>query len=331
MCPKSYRRLFLINRSMATDAGRPASGIIKANTMSSMAIPMLGIYMSKSKDPAGPWDTLLLVKQAKGWIDPCPIWDDDGNAYLVHAWAKSRVGFNSVLTVNRMQADGKKIFDDSLTVFDGHKNQPTMEGPKFYKRHGYYYIFAPAGGVPAGWQTVLRSKNVFGPYEDRIVLDQGRTAVNGPHQGGWIETQSGESWFIHFQDRGAYGRIIHLQPMVWNNDWPVIGADPDGKGKGEPVLRWKKPVVGKTYPVSVPQTSDEFDSTSLGLQWQWHANQRTSWYSFQEKPGSLVLRSISMPEGSKNLWMVPNLLLQKFPAPQFTATTRLDNPSKNYG
>jgi beta-xylosidase len=286
--------------------------------------PDLGIYMSKTKDPSSRWTPLLLVKQATGWIDPCPLWDDDGNAYLVHAWAKSRVGFNSVLTVNRMSTDGKQIFNDSLTVFDGHKNYPTMEGPKFYKRHGYYYIFAPAGGVAPGWQTVLRSKSVFGPYEDRIVLDQGTTTINGPHQGGWIETQTGESWFVHFQDRGAYGRIIHLQPMIWKNDWPVIGVDPDGDGKGEPVLTWKKPDVGKTYPTAIPQTSDEFNSPKLGLQWQWHANHRENWYSLSEKPGTLRLRSQAMLAGSKNLWMVPNLLLQKFPAPKFSATTRLE-------
>ena len=286
--------------------------------------PDFGIFMSKTKNPAGPWEPLLLVKQAKGWIDPCPLWDDDGKNYLVHAWAKSRVGFNSVLTVNRMSADGKQIFDDSLTVFDGHKNHPTMEGPKFYKRNGYYYVFAPAGGVVPGWQTVLRSKNVFGPYEDRIVLDQGTTTINGPHQGGWIETQTGESWFVHFQDRGAYGRILHLQPMIWKNDWPIIGVDSDGDGKGEPVYRWKNPDVGKTYSIAVPQTSDEFDSAKLGLQWQWHANHRESWYSLGEKPGTLRMRLIAMPESSKNLWMVPNLLLQKFPAPKFSATTHLE-------
>ncbi|MDR2147965.1 MAG: family 43 glycosylhydrolase [Tannerella sp.] len=61
---------------------------------------------------------------------------------------------------------------------------PTIEGSKFYKRNGFYYIFAPAGGVKTGWQVALRSKNVFGPYERKIVMAQGKTAINGPHQGG---------------------------------------------------------------------------------------------------------------------------------------------------
>ena len=102
----------------------------------------------------------------------------------------------------------------------------------------------------------MRSKDVFGPYERKIVMEQGNTAINGPHQGAWVDTNTGEDWFLHFQDVGAYGRIMHLQPMVWKNDWPVIGEDKDGDGCGYPVLTYKKPDVGKTYPVAPPAESD---------------------------------------------------------------------------
>ena len=286
--------------------------------------PDHGVFMTKAKNAAGPWSPLHCVREAKGWIDTCPFWDDDGHAYLVHAWAKSRSGIKSILTINRMSADGTKLLDDGQTVFDGTAHHPTIEGPKLYKRHGYYYIFAPAGGVKTGWQTVLRSKNIFGPYEDKIVLAQGSTKINGPHQGGWVETQTGESWFIHFQDRDAYGRIVHLQPMRWVNDWPVFGDNSNGDGKGEPVSVCKKPDVGKNHPVAVPQTSDEFDSLSLDLQWQWHANFSESWFSLSARPGWLRLFSVPLPANATNLWPVPNLLLQKFPAPEFTVTTKLD-------
>ncbi len=204
--------------------------------------------MVKARNPAGPWTEPLLIKPARGWIDPCPFWDDDGNAYLVHAWARSRSGINSILTINRMTADGTKLLDEGMMVFDGRIHHPTIEGPKLYKHNGYYYIFAPAGGVTSGWQTVLRSRNLYGPYEDKIVMDQGKTAINGPHQGAWVELKSGESWFIHFQDRAAFGRIVHLQPVAWRDDWPVIGVDADGDGKGEPVLSYRKPNVGREYP-----------------------------------------------------------------------------------
>ena len=194
--------------------------------------PDYGIYMVKTKNPAGEWEKPVLVKAGKGWIDPCPLWDDDGNAYLVSAFAGSRAGFKSVIIVSKMSVDGTKLLDDGVMVFDGHDKHPTIEGPKFYKRNGYYYIFAPAGGVPTGWELILRSKNIYGPYEEKIVLAQGKSPINGPHQGAWVTTQTGEDWFLHFQDRGAYGRIVHLQPMKWVNDFPVIGVDADGDGTG---------------------------------------------------------------------------------------------------
>ena len=285
--------------------------------------PDYGIYMVKAKSAAGPWSEPLLIKEAKGWIDPCPLWDDDGNAYLVNGMAASRSGIKSVLVVNRMSPDGTKLLDDGAIVFDGHDKHPTTEGPKFYKRNGYYYIFAPAGGVETGWQLALRSKTIYGPYEEKIVLAQGKTEINGPHQGAWVDTQTGESWFIHFQDKGAYGRIVHLQPMKWVNDWPVIGNDPDGDGTGEPVLKFKKPSVGKIRPIVTPVESDEFNGNSLGLQWQWSANPQTNWFFPAGGLGFLRMFNIPLPDGFKNFWDLPSLLTQKFPAPEFTATTKL--------
>lgn len=285
--------------------------------------PDLGIYMTKTRDPRGTWSKPLLIKEAKGWIDPCPLWDDDGNAYLVHAFAGSRAGFKSLLVVNKMNREGTEILDEGVMVFDGHDAHPTVEGPKFYKQDGYYYIFAPAGGVPTGWQLVLRSKNIYGPYDEKIVLAQGKTAINGPHQGALVDTPGGEWWFIHFQDRGAYGRIVHLQPTVWKNGFPVIGSDPDGDGTGEPVSTFKKPNVGKTYPAETPADSDEFNGERLGLQWQWHANPQPGWAFAYPTKGSLRMFSVQNPDGFKNLWDLPNLLLQKLPAEEFTATAKV--------
>ncbi|GAA4300202.1 glycoside hydrolase family 43 protein [Nibribacter koreensis] len=284
--------------------------------------PDFGVYMVKTKNPAGRWEEPVLVMPGKGLIDACPLWDEDGQAYLVHGWAGSRAGIKSVLTVNRMNPEGTKVLDEGVMVFDGHDNHPTVEGPKFYKRNGYYYIFAPAGGVATGWQLVLRSKNIYGPFEEKIVMDQGKSPINGPHQGAWVDTKSGEDWFLHFQDKEAYGRVMHLQPMKWVNDWPVIGEDPDGDGKGQPVLTYQKPNVGKNQPVMTPAESDEFNGHQLGLQWQWHANPKTTW-AFPTNRGFLRLFTDQMPEGGKNLWDVPNLLLQKFPGEAFTVTTKV--------
>ena len=285
--------------------------------------PDFGIYMVKTDDPFGNWEEPVLVMEAKGAIDPSPLWDEDGKAYLVHAWAGSRAGVKSILTVHKMNAEGTKVLDYGRHVFDGHESHPTVEGSKFYKRNGYYYIFAPAGGVSTGWQLVLRSKNIYGPYEEKVVLEQGATAINGPHQGAWVTTDTGEDWFFHFQDVDAYGRIVHLQPMHWENDWPVMGKDQNGNGIGEPVLQHKKPNVGKQYAIQTPRETDNFEQDSLGLQWQWNANPNVLWSA--KLPGNDFLRlySIAPPEQMNSLWDVPNLLLQKFPAPEFNVATKI--------
>ena len=292
--------------------------------------PDFGIYLVKAKNAQGPWSDPVLVQRGKGLIDPCPLWDDDGQVYLVHAFAGSRAGIKSILVIKKLNKGGTKVIDEGKLVYDGHDIDPTIEGPKFYKHNGYYYIFAPAGGVSTGWQVVLRSKNIYGPYERKIVMDQGITSVNGPHQGAWVTTQMGENWFLHFQDKGIYGRVVHLQPMKWVNDWPVIGVDKNNSGKGEPVLTYKKPNVGKTYPIQTPQESDEFNGTVLGLQWQWMANPKPTWYFMNTANGSLRLFSEKLPGNAKNLWDAPNVLLQKFPAEEFMVTVKLSfHPTKN--
>jgi beta-xylosidase len=294
--------------------------------------PDLGIFVTKAKNPAGPWSVPVCVKAAKGWIDPCPFWDEDGRAYLVHAFAGSRAGIKSVIHVSEMAPDGLSLIGDDKLVFDGHKDHPTIEGPKFYKRHGYYYIFAPGGGVTAGWQVALRSKSVFGPYEDKIVMAQGKSKTNGPHQGAWVDTPDGkQDWFLHFQDQGAYGRIVHLQPMTWQNDWPIIGLDPDGDGTGEPVQTYRKPAVPGKVALATPATSDEFAAQTLGLQWQWQANPQPAWYSLTAAPGSARLAAAPRPADYQNFWQVPSLLVQKLPAESFTATTKLTFSPKSEG
>ena len=293
--------------------------------------PDFGIFMVKTKDIYGEWDKPVLVKAGKGMIDPCPLWDDDGKVYLAHAWAGSRAKFNSVITVCEMNSEGTTVVSNPVLAFDGNDGtNHTIEGAKFYKHNGYYYIFAPAGGVATGWQLVLRSRNVFGPYDSKIVMSQGKTDINGPHQGAWVDTPSGEAWFLHFQDKGAYGRVLHLNPMEWKSDWPVIGVDADGDGCGEPVHEYRKPNIGKTVGIVTPAESDEFNSTELGLQWQWHANYQDT-FGFTTNMGYMRIYSHILSPEFVNFWEVPNLLLQKFPAEEFTATTKLKVSAKDDG
>lgn len=285
--------------------------------------PDQGLFMTKTQDPAGTWEPIVWVKKGKGMIDCCPLWDDDGKAYLSHGCAGSRAGIKSVLFVAPMSPDGTKVIGPSRIVYDGHEDQPTIEGTKFYKRNGYYYIFSPAGGVKYGWQTELRSKSPFGPYEEYVGLAQGKVKqVNGPHQGAWVDTQNGEDWFLHFQDKHAYGRVVHLQPARWVDDWLVIGEDKDGDGCGDPVLKWKKPNLPSSGDFQ-PSEDDDFNSTALGLQWQFEGPYSHYWYFADAAHSRLRLYGVEQPEGFRNLSDLQNALLQKFPTENFTATAKV--------
>jgi beta-xylosidase len=285
--------------------------------------PDFGIFLLKAPKAEGPWSAPVRVLEGKGLIDPCPFWDSDGKAYLVHAFAGSRAGIKSVLALRRMSSDGTSVLDEGTLIYDGHELDPTIEGPKLYKRGAYYYVFAPAGGVSTGWQLVLRSRSIYGPYERKVVMAQGGTSINGPHQGAWVATPSNEHWFLHFQDKGPYGRVVHLQPMTWKEDWPVIGLDPDGDGTGEPVTEFRKPAADVAWPVQTPPDSDEFNGTRLGRQWQWMANPGANWAYPQPGSGRLRLYTQPLPDSAANLWGTGSVLQQKFPAPAFSATAKV--------
>lgn len=273
--------------------------------------PDEGLFMSTAKDPAGPWAPLHCVKQVEKWEDPCPFWDENGNAYL----GRSQWGAGPII-IHRMSADGRKLLDDGVTVYTG----PGAEGVKIHKSDGYYYISIPEGGVSNGWQTVLRSKSIYGPYEKRVVLQQGATDINGPHQGAFVDTPDGKWWFIHFQWTTGRGRVVHLQPVVWDNGWPLPGVDIDRNGIGEPVRVWTKPVVARQSSPEQPAASDEFESASLGLQWRANHKFYRDNISLTRKPGYLTLTAMR----GDSLRFARNTLVQKTMGYNGEATVRLD-------
>lgn len=291
--------------------------------------PDYGVFMVKAKDPAGEWSKPLCVIPGKGLIDTTPLWDDDGRCYLVNAYANSRSRFASVIVIRELSADGTKPIGNPVIIYDGNGTESrTCEGPKIYKRDGWYWVMFPAGGVPTGFQVAMRSKSPFGPYESKVVLAQGKTKINGPHQGAWVHTKFGEDWFLHFQDKEAYGRVVHLQPVIWKDNWPVMGVDKDGDYCGEPVTTYRKPKTSGKVQVVNPAESDEFSDTRLGLQWQWHANYNET-FGMPTAFGSYRVYTHKVSEKFQNLWEVPNLLLQKTPADKFTATTKIRFTSKD--
>jgi len=286
--------------------------------------PDFGVMMVKTQDPTGKWENPVCVIKGQGYIDTCPLWDEDGRCYLVNGWANSRSKYASVLTVREMSADGMKPIGQPVIVFDGNGTENrTCEGPKFYKRDGWYWIMCPAGGVPEGFQLAMRSKSPYGPYEHKIVLAQGKTNINGPHQGGWVHTKYGEDWFLHFQDKEAYGRVVHLNPVDWSTGWPIMGK------KGEPVVKYQKPKASSTL-IQNPVESDEFNEPTIGHQWQWHANYDEK-FGVPTAFGTMRIYTYKLSKDWKNFWEVPNILLQKTPADEFTVTTKIRFTSKADG
>jgi beta-xylosidase len=286
--------------------------------------PEEGLFVGITDHPSHKW-ALHHVVDVQKWEDPCPFWDSDGKAYLV----RGAVGAGPCY-IHRMSDDGLKILDNGVLVFEDLVKQPVLEGFKFMdKRNGYYYISTPAGSVPQGWQTILRSKNIYGPYEDKIILHKGTTNTNGPHQGAFVTDIENNMWFLHFQDKGIYGRIVHMQPAGWKDDWPTAGIDIDGDDIGEPVATYKKPATKLPSTFDPLQYSDDFGGKKLKLIWQWHANPQKKWYKLTS--GKLNLYTMPAPGDNGSLFFMGNLLLQKLMSPTFTATTTLQSHFKNIG
>ncbi|KDQ66495.1 glycoside hydrolase 43 family protein [Streptomyces sp. NTK 937] len=289
--------------------------------------PDHGVQQVNAERVEGPWTAPHLVKAGKGLIDACPLWDEEtGEAYLVHAWAKSRSGIKNRLTGHRMSPDGRTLLDEGTTLIDADTLPGwfTLEGPKLHRHDGWFWILAPAGGVETGWQGAFRSRDFFGPYEERVVLEQGRTDVNGPHQGAWVRTAAGEDWFLHFQSKGAYGRVVHLQPMRWDGSgpdgagsgggWPVIGD------AGEPVPVHRKPAAPE-QPVTAPACDDDFPGGRYGTQWQWTADPWPEWTTTH--PGDGLRLTCVRTAYAHDLRVLPNILVQRLPAEEFTVEVDL--------
>ncbi len=299
-------------------------------------MPDEGLYMTSAKNPEGEWSEPVKLYDGAGLIDPCPFFDDDGRVYLVNGVAKSRIGYKSVLMMSELSSDLTRIIKGPVKIYDGTADgNVTIEGPKLYKRRGFYYIFAPAGGVKTGWQVALRSRNLYDGWKPHICLRQGSTGVNGPHQGALISDGAGNDFFIHFQDVFAAGRITHLQPVNWVPDgeaeWPVIGRPiPGEKACGEPVLTWTKPCPlndkksVKAEPIAdrKEKNVNAYNGVNPPLSWQWNCNPEKEWLSVPAS-GRICLTSVSAPK-ERPLVDIRNLLLRRISAPELTFSATLD-------
>jgi beta-xylosidase len=268
-----------------------------------------------AKDIKGPWTRTIFPEYL---YDPGLLFDDNGKVYVVHGQGKL---FVTELAPDVRSTIGKPvlIWDKAMEIPDGSSaphGSYGMEGSHAYKIKDYYYITCPAGGTQ-GWQICLRSKNIYGPYESKVIVqDESSYPGNGLHQGGMLQLKDGSWWFMIMQDRGPIGRVPNLVPVVWKDGWPMLGKDGNGKG----VVVNKKPDVGKSYPVKVPATSDEFNRASLGLQWQWNHNPDNAKWSLTERKGYMRLHA----SYAKEWTMARNTLTQRVQGPVSEATVEVD-------
>ncbi len=247
-----------------------------------------GLFMWHAEDPRGPWSETLCVHAEQRWEDPCPFWDDNGNAYLV----RGRQGAGP-LFLHRMTPDGTRLLDEGQEIYFGR----VAEGPKMFKRNGWYYVSLPENGVGNGCQTLIRARKIYGPYERKVVLNDGN-----PHQGGMVELENGEGWFIGFKLMWHLGRVCHLIPYHWGeDDWPEFGTE---KESG---MAYPKPGVGLDLPPNRPEVNDDFTDAKLRPIWQWNHNPISDKWSLTERPGFLRLKSSPAPSHD----LARNTLTQK--------------------
>lgn len=229
-----------------------------------------GGFMCTASKAEGPWE---IQKLPKGFYDPGLFFDEDGRIYVAHGYGK--------INITELNPDFSPKTKDSL-VYTGDIRQG-LEGTHVYKINGYYYLYSTYGGLN-GIQVALRSKNIYGPYEQKVLIrDTTHGVTFGIHQGALIQTQTGEWWTILFVDSGPFGRFPSLQPVTWTDGWPMVGEN----GKG--VITYKKPNVGKIYPIKTLPTSAEFNSKTLGMQWGWNHNPDPAKWSLTQRPGYLRL------------------------------------------
>lgn len=272
--------------------------------------------LCEADDIRGPWRRTIFPEYL---YDPGLFIDDDGKAYVAHG--------QGTLFLTPLADDLRSVAGPAVKIWQGGFTGDRtlgggfgMEGSHMYKVNGMYYILCPAGGT-RGWQVCLRSKNLHGPYEHRIVMDDdGSYPGNGLHQGGMVQLADGTWWFIIMQDRGPIGRVPCLLPVTWKDGWPVLGAD------AKDAIVYAKPSLPRA-PIATVATSDAFDAPTLGLQWQWNHNPDPTAWSLTERPGHLRLRT----QPATDLANARNTLTQRVQGPLSIGTATLELPGLKNG
>ena len=303
-----------------------------------------GMFVATTRNPAGKWDVQPLKDkfgqplQVEGWTDPCPIWDENGNAYL----ASSTPGKNWFGYLFQMSPDGTQLLDAETEhmkqrgiVYEYPKGGTlysrnySTEGNKLYRRNGYYYLLHIEfldGGNGAG-TYVYRSRNLYGTKADGSPGTPGdigtyeikRIDPHGnpyrqvlPGQGGLVDTPDGRwYWIAQFNRYGSDGRTPCLVPVTWIDDWPVIGdsvSSPNEYGK----MCWRAAKPVQSSHTTLPHGSDDFSFSTLKKLWAWNHQPDSSHWSLSVRPGFLRLYADATADSTDSFFKAANTLHQRY-------------------
>jgi beta-xylosidase len=260
------------------------------------------VYTASAVD--GTWSKRSQITNC--YYDAGLLVDDNDTMYVAYG--------NSTLSVAQLSADGLSQVR-AQQVYTTPSSIGTLEGSRFYKRNGYYYIWVTR---PANGQYVLRSTSPWGPYETRQVLLNLPGPISGggvPHQGGLVQTQNGDWYYMAFVDAYPGGRVPALAPIGWTSDgWPTLQTVNGAWGSTYP--KPNIPASGRTVKPMIG--TDTFTTAALGPQWEWNHNPDNSrWTS----GSGLRLQTATV---TNDLYAARNTLTHRIQGPTSTATIELD-------
>src|SRR5690554_2869474 len=227
-----------------------------------------GIYMSRTKE-LGKWEKPKLIIPGKNLAYPCPIWEND-KCYLSYGYKDNTEGVKNLIFLCELSIEGDKYLGNNRSIYDANSSQENIDGVKIIKERDFYFLTSSSESLKRSSSLIcLRATNIYGPYEKNYILNQGRTSTDGPYKGGMVETEAGEFWFLFSQPLKSYGKIVHLNPIHWDENWPFVGSYINKDKCGEPLTNHKKPKGTEKININTPVESDDFSGEKIGLQWQW--------------------------------------------------------------
>ncbi len=281
-----------------------------------ITFPEEGIYVSETTDPYGEWSLLRPLVKGVGLRAPSPLWHG-GKCYIAFTFDRSKTGNSSQIAIFEADDTLKTAAKNFSIIYNGKDTAPLADNPKLYRHDGMFYILAPAGGTRSGWQIALRSKNILGPYESKVIMIEGDTDINGPCNGSLVDVDGlGEKWcFLHSRDMNAYGKTVYLEPVAWLNGWPICGEPMGENLPGTPVEEGDFPVDIATD--AHTDYTDDFKAKALAPIWEFGSNPRPEWYMMK-----MGLRAACVYHESENLAGIANIIMQKVSYANFSVKVK---------